>query len=225
MKISKKTFVKVLLALIVLALLGLGGYYFYQYQQVIKNPQIINQKEVDWLVSKVSQHYSLPQDETPSSATVLDADKLKDQLFFKNAQNGDKILLYMEAKKAILYRPSEDRVIEIMPLVLNDDGQSKVNTDQEGVSQDIKVTLYNGSDNPNALSSAWEEISDQINNVKLTSEESANNDNYTNTIVIDLTGEKQTEAESIAKAVGGKVEDLPEGETKPDADILVIVAE
>jgi hypothetical protein len=57
-------------------------------------------------------------DESPSIATVLDKTKLADQPFFANAENDDKLILFTQAGKAILYRPSSKRVIEVMPLVL-----------------------------------------------------------------------------------------------------------
>jgi hypothetical protein len=54
-------------------------------------------------------------------ATVLEQDKLKDQPFFARAQNGDKVIIYTQNKKAILYRPSENRIIEVAPLVVSED--------------------------------------------------------------------------------------------------------
>jgi hypothetical protein len=66
----------------------------------------------------------LPADETPSIATVLDKDKLDGQAFFANAQNGDKMIIYTNAKKAILFRPSEKLVVEVMPLLIGDNAAS-----------------------------------------------------------------------------------------------------
>lgn len=51
-------------------------------------------------------------DETPTIATVSDITKLQGQPFFAKAQNGDKVYVYSNAKKAILYRPSENKIIE-----------------------------------------------------------------------------------------------------------------
>ena len=58
----------------------------------------------------------LPKDETPTLATVSDPEKLKDQRFFVNAVKGDKVLVYSLAKKAILYSPSLDKIIEVAPV-------------------------------------------------------------------------------------------------------------
>jgi lipopolysaccharide export LptBFGC system permease protein LptF len=70
------------------------------------------------LKAKVGQLVQLP-DEEATVATVQDADKLKDQDFFKNAKNGDKVLIFTTDKKAFIYRESENKVINSGPIVLN----------------------------------------------------------------------------------------------------------
>ena len=50
-------------------------------------------------------------------ATVSDPDELKKYPFFTNAQKGDKVLIYIINKKAILYRPDGDKIVEIAPIV------------------------------------------------------------------------------------------------------------
>jgi hypothetical protein len=67
--------------------------------------------EVEKLVNEIGANLRLP-DETPTLATVSDAAKLKDQEFFKHAKNGDRVLIFAETGKALLYRPSEKKVIE-----------------------------------------------------------------------------------------------------------------
>ena len=58
----------------------------------------------------------LPQNETPTLATVSDLHALEGQAFFKNAKEGDKVLMYLRSQRAILYRPSIDRIIEVGPI-------------------------------------------------------------------------------------------------------------
>jgi hypothetical protein len=65
---------------------------------------------------EVGKIIELPQGETPSVATVSDVSKLVNQPFFKNALNGDRVLVYTQAKKTILYRPSARKVIETAPV-------------------------------------------------------------------------------------------------------------
>lgn len=65
--------------------------------------------------NKISKHLVLPQDEEPALATITDKNKIGTP-FLKQAENGDKMLIYQNAKKVILYRPSIDRIIDVGPV-------------------------------------------------------------------------------------------------------------
>lgn len=107
--------------LVVLVVLGVGGsYYFYQKYSAIKvNPNLEVKKEVDALISIVGELIELPKGEVPTVATILDKEKLKGQLFFAAGENGDKLLAYNVAMKAILYRPSTNKIINVAPIAIN----------------------------------------------------------------------------------------------------------
>ncbi len=84
------------------------------------NPQIAIQKQTDELIAKVGALMQLPKDETPTIANVSDAAKAKQQSsFFDNAQNGDRVLMYVKAGQAILYRPSTSKIVLVAPLTFN----------------------------------------------------------------------------------------------------------
>jgi hypothetical protein len=67
--------------------------------------------EVQQIVENISKNLQLP-DEVPTLATVSDVSKLKGQEFFKNAQNGDKVLIFSKDGRALLYRSSTKKIIE-----------------------------------------------------------------------------------------------------------------
>jgi hypothetical protein len=67
--------------------------------------------EVQQLVNTIDRYMQLPS-ESPTLATVNDVSKLKGQEFFKNAQNGDKVLIFSQSGRALLYRPSTKKIIE-----------------------------------------------------------------------------------------------------------------
>lgn len=108
--------------LLVLAV-GVGGtaYAITRYPQVLglSKGQAQAQAEVDMLISEVGKLLALPADEKPTVATITDVEKLKEQVFFKNAANGDKVLIYTKSKKAILYRPSEKKIVEVGAVNIN----------------------------------------------------------------------------------------------------------
>jgi len=88
-------------------------------QKLLKNPTQTAKVEVKEMVEKVEKLIELPKDETPTIATVSDLSKLKNQSFFANAKKYDKIFIYTKAKKAYLYRPSENKIIEVAAINLN----------------------------------------------------------------------------------------------------------
>ncbi|OGI27112.1 MAG: hypothetical protein A2359_02520 [Candidatus Moranbacteria bacterium RIFOXYB1_FULL_43_19] len=92
---------------------------YYATFHVIRTRQDSNaaaQKEVKLITERIGKFMELPQGETPTLATVNDREKLEGQQFFLNSRNGDKVLVYPKAKKAILYRPSSGKIIEVANL-------------------------------------------------------------------------------------------------------------
>jgi uncharacterized protein YneF (UPF0154 family) len=115
----------VLLTVAILLLLagGAGGtYYFYDKyqtsQNILDNPDIAAQEEVRLLTEKLGKLIVLPEDEEPTVATVLDKASLQDQPFFQKAENGDRVVIYTKAAQAILYRPSENKIIGVAPITI-----------------------------------------------------------------------------------------------------------
>jgi hypothetical protein len=109
-----------ILVIIALISVGLAGYFYYQLYTIKQNPQEVAEEEVAQLVEKVSKIIVLPEGETPTVATVSDPEALKDQLFFAQAQKGDKVLIYAGAKKAILYSVTLNKILEVAPLNIGD---------------------------------------------------------------------------------------------------------
>ncbi len=118
-RLNKYYYVIGILILLVLASAGVGYYYFHQNQvsqALLKNPNLATEKQTAALVAQVGQLIVLPTDEQPTIATVTDAAKLKDQAFFSKAMNGDKVLIYVKSKKAILFRPTSNKIIDVAPV-------------------------------------------------------------------------------------------------------------
>jgi len=117
------SFLLKLIPYILMIALGVGGGIYTAQQKPewfgLSKGTATVQAEVNALVAQVGKLISLPTDETPTVATVTDASKVKDQPFFANAQNNDKVLIYQKAAKAILYRPSENRIIEVGAVNIN----------------------------------------------------------------------------------------------------------
>ena len=91
-------------------------------EAIENDPNAKSKEEARKIVDQIGELVVLPEGEEPTVATVTDPTKLLDQPFFANSAAGDKVLIYQEAQRAILYRPSQNKVIEIAPL--NTDGVS-----------------------------------------------------------------------------------------------------
>lgn len=123
LKVGKK---KLLLLVVILALVGGLVFFGLKYKnandkvnKITGNPQESAKLEVEIITERVGKLTDLPK-ETPTLATVQDKEKLKNQAFFANAENGDKVLIYTQAKKAYLFRPSTNKIINIAPVNIGD---------------------------------------------------------------------------------------------------------
>lgn len=159
----------------------------------------------DEIVTRVNKELSIAGDGNPAVLTVEDNTKAT-QPFLQGAENGDKVLLYYKSKKSILYRPSEQRIIH------------------EGAytPPDAKLFVRQGT----AEDSRVEDIKQQLKtlkNVELISQDKSPRDDYQGVVIVDITDrydEKVSELEALFDTQSVRI---PDGESFPDADILIIV--
>ena len=107
-----------ILMLLVLALVGTSYYFYSQFNALKANPIVVAQQEQTQVLEAVGKLILLPTDEQPTLAKVVDPEALKSQEFFANAAKDDEVLIYYQAKKAILYRPSINKIIQVAPIVI-----------------------------------------------------------------------------------------------------------
>ena len=232
-KLSKKILIPISV-LIVLIIAALPAYYFYsQYknsQKMLQNPTLAAQDEIKKIVEKVGKLIELPADEAPTVATVSDKEKLKEQVFFSKSENGDKVLIYTQARKAILYRPNTNKIIEVAPINLGapetaTTSTSLNNSNPSSVPVKLKVALYNGTNITGQTKKAEASISAKLTNMEIITKEDAQKKDYQKTVIIDLAGNLVSQAGQLAQLFNGEITKLPEGEKKPVADILVIIGD
>ena len=111
-----KQHIFVILVGVVVLSSGTAVYFYNQYSGLKQDPNKVAQEEVSKVVAQVGKLIVLPEGETPTLATVADIEKLKDQSFFAKAQTGDKVLIYTNAKRAILYNPGLNKIVEVAPI-------------------------------------------------------------------------------------------------------------
>lgn len=126
---GKKVVVRGIFAIILLAALAGCGWAYWQYrtaqQEVtrlssLEGQQEVAKQEVQNIVDMAKKHIILPTDEDPSVAAVTDVEALKSkQPFYADAQNGDKVLIYTKARKAVIYSPSRDILVNVGPIFVD----------------------------------------------------------------------------------------------------------
>lgn len=118
---STKTIILAIFSVVVIVVIG---YLWNQnrllqmkFDELAESPSVQEEKIVKETIDKLGQHVVLPKNETPSIATVQDAEAIKqDSTFYADAKNGDQVIIYQT--KAYLYDPSADRVVNIGPVIL-----------------------------------------------------------------------------------------------------------
>lgn len=233
---NKAKLIPLLIAIAAFVVLGATTYHFYNKYQatqaLLQDPAKITAKEIETLVSKVGKLIDLPADEQPTVATVIDASRLKDQAFFSKAENNDKVLLYSKAQKAILYRPKDNKIIEVAPINLGpstSSGQEATPIPSPESESVTNLALYNGTETTGLTFTLESRLNQKFGNLKILLKDNATIKDYEKTLVVVLNPEKQELGQKIATELKAEVGGLPEGEAQPIAetgetiDILIIV--
>jgi hypothetical protein len=71
--------------------------------------------EEQQIIDKISKLLRLPN-ELPIVTTVYNEKDFENDSIFRVVKTGDKILLFINAKQSVVYRPSTNQVIEVLPV-------------------------------------------------------------------------------------------------------------
>jgi uncharacterized membrane protein len=90
---------------------------------ILSDPQKkaeVEKVETDALLASIGQHIILAKDEEPMVATIKDIENLSaKEPFYKDAKDGDKIIIYPESQRAIIYNPENDILVNVGVIVNN----------------------------------------------------------------------------------------------------------
>lgn len=223
-KLGKKGLLVLIGSIVLLVVIASFLYLQFQGISLLSNDtKQVSVGEEKSLLNNIGKLMVLPSNEQPRIATVTDVAKLLDQPFFAKAQNGDKVLIYQQAGKVILYRPSINKLIDVAPINTNVAQEQAAETPPQAL-EPITAVVLNGTLTSGLAKEAQAKINTNLSNIKVTKLGDAVNGDYLNTVVIDISGKNQQQAAELAKLLGARVEAVvPEGETSPASDILVIL--
>ncbi len=221
---SKKKIGLIVIGLVVILAASGGIYTFARYRSI---QQEKSSNDVGSLVARVGKLIQLPQGETPTVATVSDVEKLRQQQFFVNAKNGDRLLIYSGAKKAFLYDPIANIIIDVAPVNFDLTAQvassaASIPTPTPGV---VKISILNGTRVNGLTRTVENKLLGKVGQFSLSGR--ANTQGvYAETLVVDVSGNLSERASEIAKVLGGNVGLLPPTEQAPvGTEILIIAGE
>lgn len=185
--------------------------------------QELAKQETEAIVAKVKKLIVLPTNEQPTIATITDAASIaKEQPFYQNAHNGDKVLIYVQAKKAIIYDAVNDILVNVGPVFIdNSNAQQTASVEANTLSVEVR----NGSLVKGAATTLSDELKKDVN-INVVGVENAVNDKYQGNLIVDLSKGLKSDLVATLKAKFpevGIVEALPEGEAITTAEVVVIV--
>lgn len=223
MKFQKSQMVIAGFFLVLLASIG-SSVYFYRNWQVEKtklaNSADAGAKEARDLVAKVGKLMELPTGEEPTVARITDPTKLANQPFFAKAKKGDQVIIYANAKLAILYDPEVNKILNVAPVNI---GNQATGSAQKQEERPIRIVLYNGTTTTGLTKSYETTLKQKAPNAQIVDRDNAKKRDYEKSMLVDLAG-NQAAATQLAQALGLEKASLPAGETKPEgADFLIIL--
>lgn len=111
-KKTKRVVARLFVVLILLCAGALCVVLFLKYREAVdSNPTNIEQKTVE----TVSRLVETP-DEKPTVVTVQDASKLSNPELASRAQDEDRLLVYPESRRVVIFRPSSGKIVDILSI-------------------------------------------------------------------------------------------------------------
>ena len=183
----------------------------------MKDPETAGMTEAEDLITRVKRHIVVNEAETPFVATITNIDlvKQKNPYFYKDAEQGDKVLIWSD--KAVIYSPGKDRLVSVVTAGPGDGSLIS----GEIALEDVSVEIRNGSRVAGAASRLRTTLETAGLEVTRVGDAAGA---YEGTIVIDQTGGQAPNAMAkVAELAAGVLGTLPASEAASSADILIII--
>lgn len=212
--------------------LAVSFWAFWQSKQklsVLTNPDQaseLNAEQTAQLLEKVKLLAVLPNEPTPVVATINDVETLASrQAFYKDAHNGDKLIVFARSRKAIIFDEKNNRIVNIGPIFYTD---AEGNNQTTPLSQEgkLNIDLRNGSNTKDKGVTMRDKLMPNGSFV-ISKLAKAANSNYSGITLVDLVAgdAKNDLIQALAKELGAVTitQQVPDGETAPNAEVLVIL--
>lgn len=221
-------------ALLIIVIIGFA-WSFYSYSQakqklaVLTDPKQANElnaKQTEELLAKVSKLVVLPNEKNPVVATINDVETLAaTQDFYKDASNGQKLIIFTLARRAVIYDEAANKLINVGPILYTGaDGTAPATP----IPADrLQIDLRNGTKTADFGVTTRDTLISNYSFLVARLAKAANN-NYTETTIVDQTKDdkKADIVNALQKQLNAKVvKELPVDETKSTAEVIVILGQ
>ncbi|MDP3880702.1 MAG: LytR C-terminal domain-containing protein [bacterium] len=186
------------------------------------NPSGLTDSETEELVEAVKSHLNLPTNEDPIIGEITDANALvAQQAFYQGSKNGDYLLIFPENQKAVLYDAKNDILINVGPIVIEQEASSTAEIEFDGK---VTIDVRNGSETAGAAGSLADDLREN-ENYEIGEVGNAANSDYEQTVIVVLNPEiPDSVITELADELSASVSaEIPVDEKDSDADILVII--
>lgn len=104
-------------------------------EEIRNNSQVTGEELSQQVLEKVRVHMEISMDPEPTVATIVDVDALKEaNEFYASAKNGDHLII--TARRAILYDPDRDMILDVVPVVIDQEEQSQQSAEESSEEPD-----------------------------------------------------------------------------------------
>jgi len=215
-KTKKKSLIGIVLVLVIVVAVGVlviqerkNGTMLVETEE--NQASLLSALEKQELFEKIGKHIALPSEGEPLIVRVDNAEELKKkQVFFENSKDGDILIVYQE--KALIYRPSEDILVNVGPVYMDGAQSSQV--------QKISLDVRNGSEAAGRARTLGEEL-DNKDEYEVVNIADASRGDYQESMLVNLTGK---DISVLEQELGLKaIDTMPTGETDSSADVIIIL--
>ncbi len=224
MHIGKDKLTLITVSAVLVVSLGASVYFYLGWQkekQKSLDPTTRAQQEAKDLVARVSKLMELPSGEEPTVARITDPTKLASQAFFAKAKKGDQVIIYTNAKLAILYDPEVNRILNVAPVNIGAQATESAQTQTQ-----VRFVLLNGTSKTGLTRSYEGTIASKVPGAQIVDRDNAKKNDYKTSLLVDLSGNKGAQAAELARTLGLTSGTLPQGEDAPQgADFLIILGQ
>ena len=209
-----------LILVLVVAVIVLAGAYVFQKSRMSESAVAVN--DTGDLAAKVSRHIATLPGETPTVATIQDAEMLRKQnpIFYKDAQNGDRLLIW--SNQAVLYSPSRDILLAVLPVTTQPPAAAGAAPAQQAQPEHATIEVRNGSEVTGLGKTVASELA--AKGFTVLPAKSAKSSTYPQTIIVKMTSAPMTQTlAALQAATHATIVASAPGESSTKGDILLIL--